>query len=187
MEKLTMKTIGVVLTAGIMASAVLSCGEQKKSNNIIAQKPVAKAPASPVKMQDSNHKETVEWLGGQYVISISRRADTSLPMVRDDTGGRYYDNRISVKITRSDGSLFFEKTFTKDDFASNVDEEYLEKSALLGIVIDSADDSGLVLAASIGSPDVLSDDYLPLLITVSRTGGISVKRDSRLDGGESDL
>ena len=66
-------------------------------------------------------------------------------------------------------------------------EEYLEKSALLGIVIDSADDSGLVLAASIGSPDVLSDDYLPLLITVSRTGGISVKRDSRLDGGESDL
>ena len=39
-----------------------------------------------------------------------------------------------------------------------------------------------MLAASVGAPDVLSDDYVPLLMTISRMGGVSIVKDTRLDG-----
>ena len=145
------------------------------------KKPAVKAPASPVKMQDYNHRESVNWLGQQYGITINRRADTLLPLVTDDGGGKYYDNRIEVRVTRPDGSVFFNRAFTKTDFAAQVGDDYIKKSALLGIVIDRVEGENVVLAASVGSPDVLSDEYVPLLITVSRTGGVSISKDTRLD------
>lgn len=51
----------------------------------------------------------------------------------------------------------------------------------MGIVVDHTDDSSLVLAASVGAPDVLSDDYVPLLITLSRMGDISIEKDTRAE------
>lgn len=172
----------MLLIASAVAFSFTACGDKKQSKDIIAKKPVVKAPASPVKMQDYNHRETVEWLGQEYGITINRRADVSLPVIADEAGGKYYDNRIEVIVTRPDGTQFFSRTFTKDDFASQVGEEYIKKNALLGIVIDGVDGDNMVLAASVGAPDVLSDEYVPLLITISRTGGVSISKDTRLDG-----
>ncbi len=180
-RKLEMKIIPTLLIASVVALSVVACGNKKQNNDIIAKKPAVKAPASPVKMQDYNHRESVDWLGQQYGIAISRRADTSLPLVTDDGGGKYYDNRIEVRVTRPDGSVFFDRAFTKTDFAAQVGDDYIKKSALLGIVIDRVEGENVVLAASVGSPDVLSDEYVPLLITVSRTGGVSISKDTRLD------
>lgn len=180
-RKLEMKIIPTLLIASVVALSVVACGNKKQNNDIIAKKPAVKAPASPVKMQDYNHRESVNWLGQQYGIAISRRADTSLPLVTDDGGGKYYDNRIEVRVTRPDGSVFFDRAFTKTDFAAQVGDDYIKKSALLGIVIDRVEGENVVLAASVGSPDVLSDEYVPLLITVSRTGGVSISKDTRLD------
>ena len=151
------------------------------SKDIIAKKTVRKAPAAPVKMQDYDHRDAVEWQGKQYTVSISRRADTSLPMITDDIGNKYYDNKITVRVTRPDGTVFFDKTFGKTDFSSVISEKYMKKSALLGIVVDPSANSRLVLAASVGAPDVLSDDYVPLLITLSRMGNISIEKDTRAE------
>lgn len=180
-RKLEMKIIPTLLIASVVALSVVACGNKKQNNDIIAKKPAVKAPASPVKMQDYNHRESVNWLGQQYGITINRRADTSLPLVTDDGGGKYYDNRIEVRVTRPDCSVFFNRAFTKTDFAAQVGDDYIKKSALLGIVIDRVEGENVVLAASVGSPDVLSDEYVPLLITVSRTGGVSISKDTRLD------
>lgn len=180
-RKLEMKIIPTLLIASVVALSFVACGNKKQNNDIIAKKPAVKAPASPVKMQDYNHRESVNWLGQQYGITINRRADTSLPLVTDDGGGKYYDNRIEVRVTRPDGSVFFNRAFTKTDFAAQVGDDYIKKSALLGIVIDRVEGENVVLAASVGSPDVLSDEYVPLLITVSRTGGVSISKDTRLD------
>lgn len=177
-----MKTLRTLLAASVAVAVFSACGEKKPTGDIIAKKPVVKVQSSPVKMQDSKHQETVEWLGGKYTLTIARNADTSLPMITDEAGGKYYDNKISLNVARADGSLFFQKTFTKADFASQVSEKYMNKSALLGIVFDHAEDGSLVLAASVGAPDVLSDDYVPLLITISRMGGVSIVKDTRLDG-----
>ena len=91
-----MRIIPKLLIASAVALSLAACGDKKQSKDIIAKKPVVKAPASPVRMQDYNHHETVEWLGAQYGIGISRRADTSLPVISDEGGGKYYDNKIEV-------------------------------------------------------------------------------------------
>lgn len=168
----------------LMAFAVAACNEKKPTTDIIAPKPVKKKPSAPVKMQASDHQETVAWVGSEYTVSIKRRVDTSLPMIEDESGNKYYDNTIEVKVVRPDGSEFFCKTFKKEDFASQTTEDYLKKSAMLGIVFEKAEGDNLIFAASVGSPDVLSDEYIPLVITLSRMGNVNIQKDTRLDSSD---
>ena len=182
LKRVDMKLIRTLFAAAAVTLVFAACGGKKQDKDIITKKPEVKAPAQPVRMQDYDHAETVDWLGARYKLSISRRADTSLPVITDEAGGKYYDNRITVSVVRPDGTQFFSRTFTKADFSSLIGGGYMEKSALLGIVFDKAEGGGLVFAASVGAPDVLSDDYVPLLMTISRMGGVSIVKDTRLDG-----
>ncbi len=161
--------------------AFCSCSDKKPTKDIIAPKPVVKKSSAPTKMQDYVSKSKVGWLGSSYVVTIKRHADTELPLVSDESGNKYYDNEINVSVIRPDGTSFFEKTFRKSDFSSCVSETYLEKSALLGIVFEKAEGDNLRFAASVGSPDALSDEYVPLVVSISRTGGVTVTKDTMLD------
>ena len=49
-------------------------------------------------------------------------------------------------------------------------------------MFDRVDGDYLVFAASVGAPDVLSDDYVPMLLKLSRLGAVSIEKDTRLDG-----
>ena len=66
-----------------------------------------------------------------------------------------------------------------------MDKAYADE-ALVGIVLDHAEGDHLRFAASVGSPDKLSDEYVPLKMTLSRTGGVSIARDTQLDTGSSE-
>lgn len=183
-----MKSLQTLFIAAVAALALSACSEKKPNDNIIAKKPAAKAPSGPVKMQDSRFMEEVKLKGKSCYVNIVRRADTSLPIITDDAGGKYYDNVIDVTIEshKDDGMAYeskpiFQKTFNKKDFASYVNAKYLEKSALLGIVFDRVDGDNIVFAASVGQPDALSDDYVPLLVTVSHSGSMTITKDTRLD------
>lgn len=176
-----MKISRTLFITAVMGFVVASCGEKKPSTDIIAKKSEKTAPAAPAKMQDYNHKEDVDWIGKTYSVEIKRTVDVELPMIVDDLGNKFYDNKITVRVLRPDGSVFFDKIFSKADFASCMTEGYMKKNALLGIVLDKADGDNLCFAASVGSPDVLSDEYMPLIITLSRTGNVSIKKDTRLD------
>lgn len=166
--------------AGIFTFALLSCGEKKQNNDIIAPKPVEKKAALPTKMQGFNNEETVDWLGKRYVVKTSRQADTSMPMFSDDAGNKCYENKITVTVVRPDGTEFFSRTFTKSDFASYVDADYLKRSTMLGFAVYSVEGDNVVFSASVGSPDVLSDDFVPLVVTLSRMGGLTIKKDSQI-------
>lgn len=176
-----MKSILTLFFAASTLFCFVSCGEKKQTNDIIARKTEKKAPAAPGKMQDYSHKETIEWLGKAYNIEIKRNVDAGQPMVVDDSGNKYYDNKIKVVVSREDGSVFFDRTFSKSDFSSCMTESYMKKSALLGIVVDKVDGDNLRFAASVGSPDVLSDEYMPLILTLTRMGSVSITKDTRLD------
>lgn len=99
-----------------MSVAAVSCSEKKQPSNIIAHKPVKKAPSVPVKMQNSDYEDAVSWIGSSYNVKISRRSDTGLPLIVDDSGNKYYDNVITLSVVRPDGSEFFNRKFTKSDF-----------------------------------------------------------------------
>ena len=166
---------------GIYAAALLmgclcalsSCESKKKENkNIITTKPVTKVKKGIQSMSDYAQSRVIEWLGNSYTVSTERKADTSLPLCKDEQGNEYYDNRITVSITRKDGSVFFKRTFTKTDFAQYAKGSYGRDGALLGVVFNTIKNDALLFAASVGSPDNMSDNFVPIVVRISRTGAL---------------
>ncbi len=178
-SRITTRTIVASAFCAAIA-AFVACTSKPKSNDIIAKKPVKAAPKPTQNMGDYNQNRSVEWLGSTYSINIERKADTSLPLTVDESGNKYYDNRITLTILRSDGTEFFKRTFAKTNFAEYVGDEY-KNGAMLGIVFDHVDGDNIFFAASVGSPDKMSDNYVPLVVKISRVGGVSVSTDTKLD------
>lgn len=164
-----------VTTLGLAA-----CADKPKSDNIIVKKPAKTVRKGVQKMGEYSQTRHVEWLDGTYTVVVERHADTSLPQAVDEQGNRYYDNRITVRVMRPDGTEFFSRTFSKADFAQYVDADD-DNGALLGIVFDRVDGASLRFAASVGSPDSMSDEYVPLVLTIGRGGGVAIAKDTQLD------
>ena len=163
----------------LLAAVMVGCGEKKKSDDIIAQRVVKAAPKAPERMQGYTDKREIQWIGRTYHVDISRAAADSLPMVRDETGQKYIDNTVSVVISRSDGSVFFRHVFSKSDFSSCLDADYSQTGILEGLVFDRVDGDDLLFAASVSHPH--TDEYIPLVVRLSRMGALSVNRDTELD------
>lgn len=177
------RVVKQIVFAALMMSAFIACkNEKKESNVIIAPKPEAEVlPSSPTPMGVVEHEDTVHWLGKVYTVKVRRAPADSTSIVIDDQGMQYFDNLIRVRIVRADGSEFFNREFSKSDFSSLLDENTRKHGVLLGIVKDKAEGEQLRLAASVGAPDVLSDEYIPLLIIISSHGDISYQKDTALD------
>ena len=154
----------------------VSCAEKKKTENIITTKPVVKAPSAPVKMQKYSHRESVDWLDGKYEVVVSREVDESAPVFSDDSGSKYYDNRLTLTVLRPDGTEFFKREFTKQSFSQFADQQYISKSTVLGVAVDRVDGDRLLFVGSIGCPDQLSDDFVPIQLALSRSGELSMKK-----------
>jgi hypothetical protein len=163
------------------ASLMTACKEKTEPKVIIAPKVETPKPTGPVVMQDLNSQNEVEWLGKFYKVLVSRKAYRELPMVDVEQGRKGVDNRITLKILRPDGTEFFNRDFTKSAFAGCLDETTKDSGVLLGIVLDRAEGDDLIFAASVGSPDVLSDEFIPMVLTVTRMGEVSIKRDTTMD------
>ena len=118
-------------------------------------------------------------IGASYTVDTEFKADKSLPLISDGEQ-KYYDNRATVKILRKDGTVFFNRTFSKADFINQIDASY-KGGALLGVVYDKCDGDNMYFAASVGSPDKSSDEYVPLVVKISRFGDVSIKKDATLD------
>ena len=171
------------LTCAIVAAAALAvmaaCGEKKKADVIITPKVEAKRPSAPVRMQDYTQTRSVAWLNNTYQLTIVRQPDDSLAMVSDETGQKFVDNRIQVRITRADGSVFFQRSFTKKTFEPYLDDDYRTTGILEGLVFDEVDDDCLKFAASVCHPQ--TDEYIPFEVKVSRFGDVTIQRDRQMD------
>jgi len=177
-----MKRINYIFLITLVLGMMVSCAEKKKSNIIIAPKPVAKVTNKPTqKMSEYEQARDVEWLGSIYKVIVKRTSDSELPIVKIDDTNKYYDNKISLRVLRKDGSEFFKRIFTKSDFTSYLDTHTKEQGALLGIVYVKAESDNLLFAASVGSPDVASDEYVPMVLKISRFGAVSITKDQLLD------
>ena len=172
-----MKRINYILFMAFAAGVMASCSEKKQSNVIIAPKPVAQVKKATQKMSGYEQARDVEWVGSTYKVVVKRSSDTELPLVKVDENNKYYDNVIQVRVLRKDGSEFFNRTFKKSDFSEFLDSHTKNAGALLGIVY---------FAASVGSPDVTSDEYVPLVLKISRMGSVSISKDQVLDTNDGE-
>ena len=179
----TMRKTILLALLSVMLSALYGCKEEKKSNIIITRKPKVEKPKAPQKMGDYEQTMRLSWMGNTYTLETRLAACDSLPMVSEGAD-KYYDNTIKLRIVRADGSIFYQHTFTKKDFNSCLDEKFRKNGALLGIVYVKSDADCLYFAASVGSPDKSSDDYIPMVLKIHRLGSISISRDTMLDTAE---
>ena len=100
-------------------------------------------------------------------------------MVKDETGQKFVDNRISLRIIRADGSVFFSKSFTKAAFDHLLNDDYRKTGILEGLVFDKVEGNNLFFAASVCHPQ--TDEYIPMVVTVSNLGDVGSKLDNQLD------
>lgn len=174
-------SLHIIILMAAMAVCTTGCKEKKESDDIIVEKTVEKKPASTQSTSDYSDSRTIDWSGQNYTVAVSRKADEALPQVTDDEGHKYFDNSVELKVTRADGSEFFSRRFTKNDFAQYVPDGYLKDNVLTGVVLLRAEAGRLLFIASVGSPDPLSDEYIPLRVAISRTGQVTVERSSQID------
>lgn len=130
------------------------------------------------RMQVSRSETDIQFKGKEYHCLISRTPDDSLPNVVSETGDTYVDNRIVFHLNRGNERVF-SKTFTKSSFASLVDDRFLTKSILEGIVYNKNVPEGMVFAASVCYPQ--TDLYVPISITISSDGKMTMKKEELLE------
>ena len=169
----------IIIALIAMPLLIASCGKKKQHDDIIVQNTEAPKPQAPIRMQDYRQTTDVQWLGKQYQVEVSRTASDSLAMVKDEVGQEFVDNRITLKVIRQDGSIFCTKTFTKSAFTGCLDDDYSKTGILEGFVFDRAEGNQLFFAASVSHPQ--TDEYIPIVVTLSNFGDVSVSRDDTIE------
>jgi hypothetical protein len=168
-----------LLVALLLVALTMSCGKKKENKDIIVPTVEAEKPKAPIRMQPYDQQQQVKWLEKNYQVIINRVADDSLLMVQDETGQKFVDNRITIRVIRADGSVFFRQVFTKGNFDAQLDDDYRQTGILEGLVFDKVDGHNLVFAGSVCHPQ--TDEYIPLVVTVSNFGAVTIKRDDQMD------
>ena len=158
-----------------------ACKEKKKSTDIITTKYVPKQPQAPIAMAADTDTKHIEWQGKPYTITVDRAPVDSLPQVKDENNQPYIDNRVKVTIVRSDGSVFFERSFTKASFNSYIDDSFRKNGILAGFRYDELENAGIEFSVVIALPDAIDDMFVPLELVVDRQGGVSISRDDDMD------
>lgn len=187
MKKISYILIGT-LALGIGFS---SCKEEKKEDVIIVKTP--KEPAKPkgtIAKDSINDSQKVQWGDASYTLKVVRKADKSLPTVaNEETGDKYYDNTVSIRVLREDGSEAITKTFTKDNFREFIAKDQFANYSLLIISYLEVEGSNLKFVVAVGDPDDNSDNYINLQMLISKTGNVSVKPliIDEITGDEADL
>ena len=164
-----------MIMAFVAVLVIAACHEKKETNVIITTRPVKTVKKDTVEMQKVVHENSVKWKGSEYNVCVTRKSDKSLSLTEDENETKYYDNRISLVITHNDGTVLINKEFTKADFKGLVAEDFYNKKALVGLVFDKVDGNKLKFAASVGSPDRFSDDFIPFDVIVSHDGAVTIK------------
>ena len=168
-----------VMALAFVGLITTSCGKKKQHDDIIVQETETPKPQAPIRMQDYKDVKDVQWLGKQYQVEVTRTASDSLAMVKDETGQEFVDNRIVLKVIRTDGSIFCTKTFTKSAFNACLDDDYRKTGILEGFVFDKAEGNQLFFAASVCHPQ--TDEYIPMVVTVSNFGEVGIAKDQQME------
>lgn len=180
------RILPLFMATGIMMLGAVACKEKKQSEpDIITTKYVPEKPQAPIRMSVDQRQTDIKWLGRQYVVKVQRTPVDSLPMVADETGQKYIDNKVTLTIMRSDSSVFFSKTFLKSSFSSYIDNDYQKRGVLENIVFHEVDDNELEFSVIVSHPDA-DDEYIPLEMNINGQGGIHIERGNLFDERDDD-
>ena len=180
-----MKKATYVAACTIMFGAFLAACSGKKSDNEASQQDsTAIAMQSDAPYADASQKNEYEAkLGGNtYKITINRSADKSQPIVTDELGKKFYDNRVDVVIT-CNGEAFFDKSYTKDSFSDFLKSKTdRQGTILLGMAYDSEKSNAhtIHIGAQVGQVGIEEGPAFSIEIPLDG-GASSIVRDTNQD------
>lgn len=166
------RTFPLLVVAGMLMLGITACKEKKQSEDIIIAKYVPEGPKSPIRMSAEQRVTPVNWQGKDYQVIISRTASDSLPKLVDETGQEYYDNSISLQIMQGE-TVKLKKHFTKNAFASYIDDDFRKKGFLENMVFQGVEDGKLKFGAVVSRPGS-DDEFVPLDVFIDCTGGMTI-------------
>lgn len=126
-----------------------------------------------------NLTDTARLGNNLYVYSIHREPCDTLPTVGEETGIRYADNLYRLRITRGDGQAFFDRTFSKAQFASRLTNEFRTQGILDGFRFVNAQNGVLSFAVCVSLPE--SDMSAPFLLSIGRDASYAITADDVMD------
>ncbi len=172
-----LRTIIIALLALI---CIVSCKKKEQEEDIIVEKVIEKPQEGPESMPEDKQTGSVSWISNsEYSYAITRKADKELPIVKNHDK-EYYDNSVDVVITRADGSKFFEKKFSKTNFAPALPKEFKENGVLLGISFEKAEGNYLMFVVSVGSPDETNEEFYYARLKISNLAVTSAEKITNL-------
>lgn len=172
------KLIYLLGCASLFAVAACSGSVEKKKSDIRILMQDSTDANGVQRMIAQKSEADIKYKGKEYHSYIYRTSNDSLSRVIDQTGDMHVDNQIILKLTLGDKCVF-SRTFTKRQFSSLIDEEFMSKSILEGIAYSKTTSDGIVYIASICYPQ--TDMYVPVSITVSPDGKVSMKKEELLE------
>ena len=172
-----LRTIIIALLALV---CIVSCKKKEQEEDIIVEKVIEKPQEGPESMPEDKQTGSVSWISNsEYSYAITRMADKELPIVKNHDK-EYYDNSVDVVITRADGSKFFEKKFSKTNFAPALPKEFKENGVLLGISFEKAEGNYLMFVVSVGSPDETNEEFYYARLKISNMAVTSAEKITNL-------
>lgn len=137
----------------LFALTLTACGngQGEGAGNAQDSTQVVGASEAPYAEEAKKDTFTAQLAGKQYEITIERKADKGLPVVTDDMGKQFYDNRVDVRIA-CEGKEFFNKSYTKETFSDYLSSSENQGTVLLGMAFDpvKSDGHAIYLGTQIG-------------------------------------
>lgn len=194
-----MKKLTIILICSMAITSLgltlSSCKEEKKEDIIIVKAPEQEEepkPQGPIARDSITEDTPVKWGESEYTVSITRKPNKSLDMIENsDTGEKYYDNSVTIKVLRDDKSEAITKNYTKENFKQYIPKEAYANYSLLNIRCDEDSnplDGKLNFIVAVGAPD--DEDYVTLLqMLMTKSGDVTVKQFviDEMTGEEADL
>lgn len=173
------------LVVYILASAgaffFTSCSSkqpEEKQETATLMKEEMVAEATPIRMQHSKVKENISLNKKEYTSIVTRQPDDNLPMVENEEGAQFVDNKITLQINCGEKQIV-NKVFDKESFANIVDYDFRKKAILEGLVFDRVAENALLYVGSVGHPN--TDLYIPIRVAVSPNGKITITREEVME------
>ncbi len=168
--------------AGIAGMCLFSCqaGGEKSEAQATSQEEswTISETTALQRMTASEVTKIITYQGKTFHSTVVRTPDESLPIVLNEQGDKFVDNRISLHIT-CEGKSIVNRTYTKEDFAPLVNATFLKHSILEGLVYFDTTSQGMRFIANLCYPQ--TDLYVPVRLTITSDGKIAMEKIEQLE------
>lgn len=178
--ELTMKTSSLIFLLSYCLIVLSSCSPQKAETQQTTQ--TEQADDAIRSLPDYAYTDSVKQGSHEIVYSITSEADSTLKVVEDEDGIKFADNRWKLVIMK-DGKQLFNRSFTKADFRSQLNEDFQKYGIMDGLRFHHAMEGKLYFNTCVSFPD--SDMSCPFFLIIGPDGSFRIEPNTTLD--EDDL